>query len=137
MVPTAVLFLILAVAYRLCRPLGDPPEARVIEHALRTLDEKGLGDREIISAVVWMDYAKGHTLSPRRPNVRQRLAEAEIGTLFAWERQFAASQDHGLPGREFASSPSWRPVLASLEARRGTGPYLIIYEKTGPWSGKP
>lgn len=133
LVPAALAIMMPVTSYALCHRLALPPEAAPIGEVVTWLDANGYADREIISAVVWLDYAKGYTLSPLRPSVRERLEQAAIGTLFAWEKQFAGSQDHGLSGREFAFSRSWRRVLASPEARPGDGPYLIIYEKTAPW----
>ena len=131
--PAALATLILLAVYALCHPLRKPPEAVIIADARSQLAESGLGDREIISANVWLDYVTHRRLPPDRPTVRQQIAQAPIGTLFAWERQFAASPDHGLDLSEFLKSPSFRLIHKTPPRPYQKEPYLMIFQKIAPW----
>ncbi len=134
LIPVALAMMMVLTVGKLCGVLPRPPEAAVIDETLQWLDNSGYGDRDVISAVVWMDYARGVVLSPRRPSVRERLEQAPIGTIFAWDRQFAASEQHGLPAGEFVRNPSFRYIHHSRPARPWERPYLTLYEKVAPWN---
>ena len=136
LVPIGVTAMILLTCYALCRPLAPPPEAPLIENLKRDLALRGLGDREIVSANVWLDYATGRALPPDRPSVREQIERAPIGGLFAWERQFAGSADHKLELDEFLQSPSFRLVLETPPGPYAEGPYLRVFEKIGVWDGR-
>ncbi len=134
-VPTALVGLILLAAYGLCHPLRRPAEAKLIDDAKIWLAAHNMGDRPIISANVWLDYATGRLLPPDRPSVRGQIERAPIGALFAWERQFAASADNGLSLKEFQLSPAFRLVHQTPPAPYHSEPYLTIFEKVTPWGG--
>lgn len=128
-----VTILIVLAVYALCHPLRPPPEAPLVDEARRQLAAMGFDDREIISAVVWIDYVTQRSFPPQREKVRRELELAPVGTLFAWEQQFAGSLDHGLALEEFTQSPSFRLVLQSPPLPGRSTPYLHIFEKIGPW----
>ncbi|HWL94182.1 MAG TPA: hypothetical protein VNT79_11680 [Phycisphaerae bacterium] len=113
------------------RPLRTPDEAPLIEGALAELKKQGLGDRPIESALQWIDLLKGQAYPPTRGSTRSRIEQAPIGTLVAWESQFAGSHDHGLRLEEFLESPSFRPVLETAPKPFRPQPYLYIFEKVG------
>lgn len=125
---TLAIMIALAVA-ALCRPLRPPPEAAIIADVRRRLRSVGHADQPIISACVWMDYVTGHSFPPWRPTLRQELDAAPVGTLFAWERQFAQSADHNLPLVEFAADPRWRLILESPPLPNDRFPYMHIFVK--------
>lgn len=133
LVPAGLAAMILLASYGLCHPLWESQEARIVEDLSQRLRENGLAGREIITAHVWVDYATGQALPPDRPTVRRRLEQAPLGTLFAWEEEFAASPEHDLPLEEFSNSPAFRQVVASRPAPRESEPYIRVFEKTGPW----
>lgn len=135
LVPAALTLLVFLAVYGLCHPVQRPSEAKLIDDARSWLSDHGLGDREIISANVWLDYVTGRRLPPNRPTVREQIANAPLGTLFAWERQFAGSPDHGLRLEEFLSSPSFRLIHRTAPAPFHVEPYLTFFEKIAPWSG--
>jgi hypothetical protein len=134
--PSALAALIFLAVYALCHPLRKPPEAVLIANARAALAAGGIGDRPIISANVWLDYATGRDLPPNRPTVRDQIEHAPLGTLFAWERQFAGSPAHGLELSEFLNSPSFRLVHQTPPRAYQKDPYLTIFEKTAPWGQK-
>lgn len=135
LVPVALTALVFLAVYGLCHPVRRPAEASIIDDARSWLADHGLGDREIISANVWLDYVTGRRLPPDRPTVREQIVQAPAGTLFAWERQFAGSPDHGLRLEEFLSSPSFRLIHRTSPAPFHVEPYLTLFEKIAPWSG--
>ncbi|HKQ49597.1 MAG TPA: hypothetical protein VJZ71_16110 [Phycisphaerae bacterium] len=135
LMPSALAALTLLAVYALCHPLRKPPEAAIIADARAWLAAQNLGDREIISANVWLDYVTNRRLPPDRPTVREQIAKAPLGTLVAWERQFAASPDHGLELSEFLKSPSFRLLHQTSPRPFQRDPYLTIFEKTSPWDG--
>ena len=137
LLPAGVAGMILMATYALCGPLPEPPEAALIDGTLRELERMQLGDREIISANVWLDYATRRQLRPDRPTVRAQLVQAPVGTLFAWERQFAPSHDHQLPLEAFARSPSFDLIYESPQRAYEDEPYLRVFAKVGAWDPSP
>jgi hypothetical protein len=133
LVPAGVAALILLASCGLCHPLARPPEAEIIDELQAWLAEHEFGDREVISANVWLDFATGRRLPPGRPSVRAYLERAEPGTLFAWDRQFAAAADHDLQLEEFTGSRAFRLIHATRPAPYQEQPYLRVFEKTAPW----
>jgi hypothetical protein len=133
LVPAGVVALILLASYGLCHPLTRPPEAEIIDELQAWLAEHEFGDRVVISANVWLDFATGRRLPPGRPSVRAYLERAEPGTLFAWDRQFAAAADHDLQLEEFTGSRAFRLIHATRPAPYQEQPYLRVFEKTAPW----
>jgi len=131
--PAAILALIVLAAIALCGPLRAPPEVRLIRESLAAIRTAGYADRGILSASVWVDYLSGRELPPDRPTVRQALAAAPIGTLYAWERQFAASEDHRLPLEVLTSSPCFNLIHRSPPLPYRSVPYLWIFEKIASW----
>lgn len=131
--PAALVGLMLLTVYALCQPLRPPLEKAAIAGALSRLDEMGLGDREIVSASIWLDHVTDRKLTPWRPSVRVQLEQAPVGTLFAWEPQFAASADHGLAREEFMLNPAFRQVL-EVPLRPGHQSLTMeFFEKIAPW----
>lgn len=128
-----VIALIALTAWILAGPIRPPPEAPIVRDTLAWLREAGYGEREIISANVWIDYVTRRNLPPDRPSVREALAAAPIGALFAWENQFAASEDHRLPLPDFIDNPSWRLIHQSAPRPGATAPYLLIFQKISVW----
>lgn len=135
LMPLTISALIVMAAYALCHPLRPPPEAALITKTRAELNARGYGDRAIISACVWIDYVTGRSFPPWRPTVRQELADAPSGSLFAWERQFASSADHGLALNDFVGSPDWRLILTSEPLPYEHSPYLYVFEKTAAPKG--
>mgnify|MGYP001496022319 CR=1 FL=1 len=131
--PAGLVLMLGLTAFIFIRPLQPPPEAPIVAEAFEALRSKGLGDREIISAVVWLDYVQNRQRDPREPSTRERIEQAPIGTLFAWDKQFAGSPDHKLQLEEFTQSPAFRHVLSTRPKSYATEPYLRIFEKIGPW----
>ncbi len=126
---TAIAALIVLAVGALCHPLSPVKGAEQIDKAQKALASRGLSDRLIISAHCWMDYVAGRPLPPDRPTVRRQLELAPAGTLLAWERQFAGSEDHGLTLAEFAESRHYRLILESAPLPGGQEPYLRVFEK--------
>lgn len=134
-VPGLAAALLLMAGYLFHRPLPRPEEAAIIEEALSELDERGLGDRPIISALTWVDYVKDQTLAPHRRRTDERIADAPVGAVVAWERQFAGSVDHGLSLEEFERSAAFRALFATRPKAFRDQPYLYLFEKVAPWPG--
>lgn len=134
LLPVALLGMIVFAVVALCGPLRPPPEVALIRDALADLRRRGMGDRQVLSACVWVDYVTGTQMPLHQRSVRARLADAPIGAVFAWERQFAASEDHRLPEEVFEASGAFRLVSVSGPLPFREAPYLRIYEKVGPWS---
>lgn len=132
-VPAALVVTILLAVLALCYPLRPPPEAPLVADAKVRLTAMGLGDRDLLSAVVWIDYVFDRKFPPQRPTVRAQLEQAPLGILFAWEMQFAASLDHGLALEEFTDSPAFRLVLETPPLPGRSSPYLRIFEKIAHW----
>lgn len=127
--PGALIALMLFTGYIFHRPLQPPVEAPIIDDVLAELEKRGLGDRQIVSALLWIDYEKKQALPPNRPSTRKRIEEAPLGTLIVWEQQFAGSHDHQLELGEFMNCASFRPVLTSPPKPRRQEPYLHVFEK--------
>lgn len=128
-----VMSLIALAAWKLAGPIQPPPEAAIIRDTLTWLHDNGHGEHEIISSNVWIDYVTRRNLPPDRPTVREALAAAPIGALFAWENQFAASEDHRLPLSDFDDDPSWRLIHQSAPRPGAKSPYLLIFQKISDW----
>lgn len=133
LVPIGLVVMMLLTCAMLCGPLPRPAEAAIVEDLLIELRSRGLGDRPILSANAWVDYATRQELAPDRPSVRQRLEASPVGTLLVWDRQFAGSEQHGLRREEFENHPSFRLVCRTRPAPHARDPYLYIFEKIGPW----
>ncbi|MCZ6699390.1 MAG: hypothetical protein O7D94_10710 [Planctomycetota bacterium] len=134
LVPGALVVLATITTYRLCGPLPPPPEAEVIRESLDWLDRNGYADREIISGVVWIEYVIGKTRSPFRRYLLDRLEKAPIGTIFAYDRQFAG-EAHGLSAQKLRDGGSFNEVYASPSIRmHGPEPYLTLFEKVAEWA---
>ncbi|MCG8408769.1 MAG: hypothetical protein MI923_26485 [Phycisphaerales bacterium] len=133
LLPGCIFIIVLLTCYALCRPLKPPEESLLIDEARGRLATMGLGDRIILSANAWIDLVNDRPLSPYRPSVREQLEDAPVGTLFAWERQFAGSDDHRLRLSEFQESPSFRLVYQTPSKQQEKQPYLTIFEKIGDW----
>jgi hypothetical protein len=97
------------------------------------LGERGLGDRPLYSAVIWLEFELDRTLPWDRPPLRQRLADAPVGALFAWELQFATAAESGLPLSMIENNPAFRQVLETAPLPFREKPYLTVFEKIGPW----
>ncbi|MBK8267342.1 MAG: hypothetical protein IPK83_03180 [Planctomycetes bacterium] len=134
--PGALIALMLFTGYILHRPLQPPEEAPIIADALAELEKKGLGDRPLVSALLWIDYEKKQALPPNRPSTRKRIEDAPVGTLIAWEQQFAGSHDHQLNLEEFTNTASFRRVLTSPPKPRRQEPYLHVFEKVAEWPSR-
>lgn len=133
LLPVGLAGLILFACFVLCRPLKRQSEFGLIDEARQHLTENGLGDREIISANPWIDYVTGRALPPGHLSVREQLEQAPVGTLFAWERKFAASEDHKLRLDEFEKSPSFRTAYKSRSRQFEEHPYMTVFEKIDHW----
>lgn len=133
LVPECLALLMAVACYGICGPLKRPALAGTIDQTITDLREMGLSDRKILSANVWLDWASGRSVSPQRPPLRQEIEEAPLGTLFAWEKQFAGSQDHDLELNEFLASDSFRLVYTAPSPSGDPQPSFWIFEKTRPW----
>ncbi len=127
--PVGIAATIALTAFAMHRPLSPPPEAAMIRDTLRRLNEMGLAGRQIESANVWIEYVTNRKWPPSRPPTRMRIEQAPIGTLVAWEAQFAGSPDHGLRLSEFTPETGYRRVLESSPLPLRASPYLYIFEK--------
>lgn len=135
--PATLALMLGSTAYVFVRPLQPPPQAPIIQEALTQLDELGLSGRPIVSANVWMEYVTNQSHSPEAGDARSRLQSAPVGALFAWEKQFAASQDHNLPLDDLFQNTSFRFVLKTGPRPFHAEPYLYIFEKIKPWTSSP
>lgn len=133
LLPVAISVLIGLGVYALHRPLRLPSEAKLILNMRSHLVEENLDKRKIITANIWLDYLLDHAWAPNRPSLREVLEKAPIGTLFAWERQFAASEDHKLHANTFLLSPSFRVVYRTAPRPNEDDPYMTVFEKIGSW----
>lgn len=131
--PVTLILIAAVTGFTFMRPLTPPPEAAIIDEARAALAARGLGDRSIISAVVWLNFIQNRASMPEEPSVRKRIEDAPIGTLFAWERQFAGSPDHKLRLSEFQNSHAFRQVLVTRPRPFTSEPYLYVFEKVATW----
>lgn len=129
LMPTALVAMFVIAVYALCRPLRPPPEAELITSARKQLTQMGYDDRPLISASIWVTYVTGESFPPWRPRLRQQLDATPAGTLFAWERQFAASADHNLPLEHFLDHPDWRLILTTPPLPHAHEPFMYVFEK--------
>lgn len=130
MVPTSIVALCGLALFGLCGPLRAPREGKFIDDARRRLAQLGLADREIISAMVWLDYITNRKLPPDRFSVRKQINVAPVGTIFAWERQFAGCADHKIALEDLQKSPNFRPLFHTDPLPWTGEPYLWFFEKT-------
>ena len=133
LLPVSISVLIILGVYGLHRPLRLPAEAKLIQNMRSYLDEENLAGRQIITANIWLDHVLDHAWPPNRPSLREELEKAPIGTLFAWERQFAASEDHKLHADTFLQSPSFRMVHRTAPRSYEEEPYMMVFQKIGDW----
>ncbi|MFO0972926.1 MAG: hypothetical protein U1A27_05750 [Phycisphaerae bacterium] len=117
----------------LIRPLRVGPGERVVDQAIAWLDDHGLHDRPFESAHVYAEFRRGAICDPRQPPLRDRLAAAPNGTILMWDRQFAASADHGLPLGDVQDHPGWRRLFSGDPLPYQTEPQVRLFEKVGPW----
>lgn len=135
LMPAALTMLAVAAVFKLCGPLRPPPEAAAVNEALAWLNTHGYEDREIVSAMVWFDYATGRPRSPwRSGSLRERLEQAPIGAIFAWESQFA-EKDYGLTPAELTAGGSFKELYRSRPVPgRVTESRILLYEKNDTWA---
>jgi hypothetical protein len=129
LMPGAVAGLILLAVAALCHPLRASAHAVLARQTLHWLDSHGYAGREVLSASVWVDYLARRELPPDRPRLEEQMRRSPAGTLLAWERQFAASPDHGISLEGLRGDPSWRPIHESPPAPYQEEPYLRVFEK--------
>ena len=134
LLPGALAAMIGLAAFQFCRPLQRPAEVDLIEETIGWLHAQGYAQRSILSANVWIDFLDHQSLPPDRPGVKDRLAAAPLGTLFAWEKQFAGSPDHHIALRDLSESPSFRLLHSTAPLAFHSAPYLYVFEKIGPWN---
>lgn len=133
LLPVGLLVLGALTCWELCRPLGPPPEAPIIDDTLKWLADHSRGEQPLISAIVWIDYKTGREVAPVRETVREALERAPVGAIFAWDRQFASSPDHKLPLEEFLHRPDFRLIHATRPRTQwDQEPYLRLFEKVRP-----
>jgi hypothetical protein len=130
-VPLIVAALLVLTCCALCRPVKRPPAAFIIDELKTWLAENGLSQRRIITANVWLDYAIGRSLPRNRPAIGEQLRRAPLGSLFAWDRKFAESQDSTLSLDRMYTDPNFRKLHETRPLPYGTRPYLIVFEKVG------
>ncbi|MFH1417757.1 MAG: hypothetical protein ABII12_05650 [Planctomycetota bacterium] len=128
-VPAVVTLMILIATVGLCHPLAPPSAAAIVDDLVQWMADHGLADRQIITAHVWVDYAAGNELSPRRLSVRKRLENAPPGALFIWDGQFAPSADHKLDLNALRSRPDFRLIHETRPVPGRSSPYLRVFEK--------
>jgi hypothetical protein len=133
LIPGLLALLILLTMHALHHRLWPPEEAYLIHNVRAKLNAEGYRGRQIVSANVWIDYVTNRALPPNRPSVREQIERAPIGTLFAWERQFAGCPDHKLYLREFLGSDAFKLIHQTEALRTRREPYLWIFEKVGEW----
>jgi len=136
LLPGLLATLILLTMHALHHRLWPPEEAYLIHNARATLNSTGYRGREIVSANVWIDYVTDRRMPPIRPTVREQIERAPIGTLFAWERQFAGCPDHKLGLGEFLGSDAFRLIHQTEPLRFRREPYLWVFEKVAPWGSE-
>lgn len=129
LLPATLAGMLMLATYALCHPLRVPPEAAPIAALEQWLDDNGYEGREIITANPWLDYKTGRIPPPARPTIRAQLEMAPVGTLFAWEAQFAASADHDLPQCDYEDSPAFREIHRTPPLPGRERPFLIVFEK--------
>jgi len=93
------------------------------------LGAQGYAGRTILSANVWLDLLQNRELPPDRPGVAAQLAAAPVGTLFAWEKQFAGSPYHHVSFDDLAASHAFRLLYKSRPLPFHSEPYLFVFEK--------
>jgi hypothetical protein len=133
LLPAALVAMIALTAGALCRPLHRPPDLALIDECLTWAQSNGYEGRTILSASVWIDFLQGRDLPPDRPSVREQLARAPVGAIFAWEGQFAGSPDHRIPLADLLSTrSSFRLLHETGPLPFHSDPYLRLFEKIAP-----
>ena len=130
LVPFAIAIIMTLTCGELCHPLNRSVAAYIIDDLREWLTENGLAHRRMISANIWVTYATGGELPRGRPSLREQLRLAPVGSLFAWDEQFAASADHGINLKEMLADPTFRLIHTTQPAPYQRQPYLLIFEKT-------
>ncbi len=133
LVPAGLVVILSLTVYGLHRPLRPTPDAQLVDEMLVELERLGLADREIVSAHPFIDLRTGRAMPAQRPTTVGLIEAAPVGSLVAWERQFAGGEDHGVDLEWFTLSPSFRRVLATEPLPFRDVPYLYVFEKRGPW----
>jgi len=129
LVPALLTVIILLTCGKLCRPLARSPAAYIFDDLRQWLAQNGLADRKIMSANIWVAYATGEELPHGRPGLRPALEEAPVGTLFAWDHQFAASVQYGISLKEMLADPGFRLIHKTRPAPYRLRPYFLVFEK--------
>jgi len=133
LVPAGLLVILGLTVYGLHRPLQPAADARLVDEMLVEVEQFGLADREIVSAHPFIDLRTGRALPAQRPTTIGLIEAAPIGSLIAWERQFAGGEDHGVDLEWLTLSPSFKQVLVTDPLPYRKVPYLYIFEKIAPW----
>lgn len=131
--PGALALVLGLTIYVFDRPLPEPPDAKLINSAMARLDAMGLGDVPIVTAHPYVELRAGEEISPHRPQTRQRVARAPIGSLVVWESQLTPREGHNLQLDELLHHSAFREVLHTAPLPHQKTPYLYIFRKTGPW----
>lgn len=128
-VPATIVAMLLLTSWALCRPLAKPHAGRIAEEALAWTAAHGFGDREIISANMWVTYATGRALPPLKRGVRSQLEQAPVGSLFLWDEQFAPCDDDSLRLQKLLANPAFGLLHRSRPLPYHSRPYILVFEK--------
>jgi len=133
LVPAGVVVIMGLTVYGLHRPLQPTADARLVDEMLIEIERLELAEREIVSAHPFIDLRTGRALPAQRSTTIGLIEAAPIGSLIAWERQFAGGEDHGVDLEWLTLSPSFKQVLVTGPLPYRKVPYLYIFEKIATW----
>lgn len=135
-VPATILAMLLLTSWALCRPLAKPHAGYIVEEVLAWVEERGLGDREIVSANAWVTYATGRALPPLKGGIRDQLEQAPIGSLFLWDGQFAPCHDDSLRLQKLLANPAFGLLHRSRPLPYHRRPYILVFDKRPDWASQ-
>lgn len=133
LIPGAMAVLLALTGYAFFGPLRMPPDARLVDGAIRELDRLGYADAYMITAHPYFELRTGGDDPWGRPSTRERIEQAPIGSLVVWESRLMGSEDHNLRLAEFQGNPVFREVLRTGPLPYQQSPYLYVFEKVANW----
>lgn len=123
--------IVLVQMYPVFRPLRLGAHQRLVEHAVRWIEQNGFADRPIFAADPWFAYALGLVENSRALKNAALLASMPVGTIVVWDSIYSESDYHGLDAEDISDGSAYR----SLTQFRFDGKHgfeLRLLEKIAP-----
>jgi len=113
-------------------PLRLLPRHRIMREAAGELETQTWRQRPLITLNYWLYYWTGRWVPSHFKKWEKTLAEAQAGTLFAWDARFCPDPDFNLRFEELSHNPNWRQVWAGRAVGGSETPFVVLFERCPP-----